>query len=439
LRKAWLQFLCELPEVDRALSLLGKTTSHAQPKLHAEVTERPPESDTPPMHILILGNNPSTLVNFNGALIETLLQSGHQVTTAGAGRDHRLEDWLAARNVRYVDLPIERAGLNPFTDVKTLIAFYLLMRRIKPDFLLAYMIKPVVYGLIAAWFAGVKRRAAIISGLGYAFTSDPDETGWLRIKRALVSAAARLAYFVALRLADTVIFQNPDDKAYFARMKLTRRAQRTDMVNGSGVDVAHYAAAPLPGGATTFLMIARLLRDKGVYEFVEAARIVRRSHPTARFNLVGPFDPNPSAIKASEVAAWAREGVVDYLGSVEDVRPQIANCHVFVLPSYREGTPRTVLEAMSMSRPIITTDVPGCRETVKDGENGFLVPAYDPQALANAMIAMVNQPDARARMARASLNIARTRFDAGSVAHATLQILGIRDEGPEVPLTIRAA
>jgi len=391
------------------------------------------------MHILILGNNPSTLVNFNGTLIETLLQSGHQVTTAGAGRDPRLEDWLAARNVRYVDLPIERAGLNPFTDLKTLIAFYSLMRRIKPDFLLAYMIKPVVYGLIAAWFAGVKRRAAIISGLGYAFTSAPDETGWLRIKRWLVSAAARLAYSVALRLADTVIFQNPDDKAHFARMNLTRTTQRTDMVNGSGVDVTHYAVAPFPGGATTILMIARLLRDKGVYEFVEAARIVRRSHPDVRFNLVGPFDPNPTAIKGSEVEAWVREGVVSYLGSVEDVRPQIANCHVFVLPSYREGTPRTVLEAMSMSRPIITTDVPGCRETVKHGENGFLVPPHDPQALANAMIAMINEPDTRARMARASLGMARTRFDARSVSIATLEILDIHDEGPEVPLTIRAA
>lgn len=406
---------------------------------YAEVTAQPPESDTPPMHILILGNNPSTLVNFNGTLIETLLQAGHQVTAASAGRDPRLEDWLAARNVSYVDLPIERAGLNPFTDAKTLIAFYALMRRLKPDFLLAYMIKPVVYGLIAAWFAGVKRRAAIISGLGYAFTSDPDETGSLRIKRALVSAAARMAYFVSLRLADTVIFQNPDDKAHFAKLNLTRATQRTDMVNGSGVDVVHYGAVPFPGGPTTFLMIARLLRDKGVYEFVEAARLVKRSHPEVIINLVGPFDPNPSAIKALEVEAWVREGVVNYLGSVEDVRPQISNCHVFVLPSFREGTPRTVLEAMSMSRPIITTDVPGCRETVKDGENGYLVPDHDPQALANAMLAMINQPDARVRMARASLNMARTRFDARSVALATLEILGIRDEGPDLPLTIRAA
>lgn len=428
-----------MARAERSPTSLGKTACDTQSKQCVQVTRRPSDGDTGAMHILILGNNPSTLVNFNGTLIETLLQSGHQVTAAGAGRDARLEDWLAARNVRYVDLPIERAGLNPFTDLKTLIAFYMLMRRIRPDFLLAYMIKPVVYGLIAAWLAGVKRRAAIISGLGYAFTSDPDESGWLRIKRLLVSAAARVAYFVSLRLADTVIFQNPDDKACFAQMGLTRSTQRTDMVNGSGVDIAHYAAAPAPGGPITFLMIARLLRDKGVYEFVEAARIVRRTHPDVTFNLVGPFDPNPSAIKTTEVDAWVREGVVDYLGSVEDVRPQIAKCHVFVLPSYREGTPRTVLEAMSMARPIITTDVPGCRETVKDGENGFLVPAYDPQALANAMITLINQPDTRARMARASLNMARTRFDARSVALDTLEILGIRAEGPEVPLTIRAA
>jgi glycosyltransferase involved in cell wall biosynthesis len=391
------------------------------------------------MHILILGNNPSTLVNFNGTLIETLLQAGHRVTTAGAGRDARLEQWLAARGVSYVDLPIERAGLNPFTDLRTLVAFVALMKGIKPDFLLAYMIKPVVYGLIAARLTGVKRRAAIISGLGYAFTSDPEETGWLRIKRTLVSAAARIAYSVALRFADTVIFQNPDDKAQFASLRLTRDMQVTTTVNGSGVDVVHYAPAPMPAGETTFLMIARLLRDKGVHEYVDAARIVKGTHPDVTFSLVGPFDPNPSAIKPTDVDAWVREGIVSYQGAVEDVRPQIAASHVFVLPSYREGTPRTVLEAMAMARPIITTDVPGCRETVKDGDNGYLVPAYDAVALANAMLSMIGKPDTRARMARSSLNIARTRFEARSVAVHTLNILGIRDEGPETSLNSRAA
>jgi glycosyltransferase involved in cell wall biosynthesis len=297
------------------------------------------------------------------------------------------------------------------------------MRAVKPDLLFAYMIKPVVYGLIAAKLAGVKRRAAMITGLGYAFTDSPGEDIVARWKRTAVFVAARGAYALALRFADTVIFQNPDDKAQFAAMGLTRARQRVGLVNGSGVDLAHFAPAPKPDGPISFLMIARLLRDKGVYEYVEAARLVRRSHPEARFVLVGPFDPNPTAVKPAEVGAWVREGAIEYGGAVEDVRPHIAASHVFVLPSYREGCPRTVLEAMAMGRPVITTDVPGCRETVEDGVNGLLVPARDAGALGRALAKLAAESGKRDAMATFGLRLARRRFDRTAVAAMTLETI----------------
>ncbi len=375
------------------------------------------------MHILILGNDPKSLVNFRGPLIEAMLAAGHRVSAAASGNDAKADAWFQARGVLYHDVPMARAGLNPFTDGRTLARLVALMRTVKPELLFAYTIKPVIYGLIAAKLTGVARRTAMISGLGYAFTENPGEAWAARMKRGAVHAAARAAYGFALRFADTVIFQNGDDRDVFARLKLTGAGQQVGLVNGSGVDLDHYRPAPMPDGPMTFLMTARLLRDKGVYEYVEAARQVKREHPAARFWLLGPFDPNPAAVKPAEVDAWVREGVIDYGGATDDVRPYIAGCHVFVLPSYREGTPRTVLEAMAMGRPVITTDVPGCRETVVDGENGILVDARSSSDLARAMSSTIEEPDALGEMGRSSRQRASEMFGARSVAWATLNAL----------------
>ena len=374
------------------------------------------------MHTLILGNDPKTLVNFRGPLIEAMLAAGHRVTAAGAGVDARLLPWFAERGVSYIDVPIERTGLNPLSDWRTLQAFMRLMRGVKPDLLFAYAIKPVVYGLIAGRLAGVARRTAMITGLGYAFTEGGAEGFRAAMKRRAVSFAARRAYGFALAQADTVIFQNPDDRDAFLRLGLVGSRQRVGIVNGSGVDLDHFRPAPMPEEPVTFLMIARLLRDKGVYEYVEAARMVKRAHPDVRFKLVGPFDSNPTAVAPAEVESWVHDGVIDYRGAVDDVRGEIAASHVFVLPSYREGTPRTALEAMAMGRPVITTDVPGCRETVVDGENGLLVPARDAEMLARAL-ADILAPDQRVRMAAAALTRVRTRYDKDAVARATMGVL----------------
>jgi|CXWL01.1.fsa_nt_gi glycosyltransferase involved in cell wall biosynthesis len=377
------------------------------------------------MHILILGNDPKSLVNFRGPLVEAMLAAGHRVSAAGAGRDAKADAWFQARGVHYHDVPMERAGLNPLSDWRTLTRLTRLMRKVAPDLLFAYTIKPVVYGLIAAKLAGVKRRTAMISGLGYAFTDNPGESFGARAKRSAVHAAARAAYGLALRCADTVIFQNPDDRDVFARMGLTRPGQKVGLVNGSGVDLDHYRPASMPDGPITFLMIARLLRDKGVYEYVEAARIVKREHPAARFWLLGPFDPNPAAVKPAEVDAWVREGVIDYRGAVDDVRPHIAACHVFVLPSYREGMPRTVQEAMAMGRPVITTDVPGCRETVERERNGYLVSPGEPHELVRCCNRFLADAESLHAYGNSSQEFARVKFDARGTSGATLSLLAL--------------
>lgn len=375
------------------------------------------------MHILILGNDPKSLVNFRGALIEAMLGAGHRVSAAGAGRDAKADAWLAARGVTYHDVPMARAGLNPLTDTLTLARLVRLMRKVKPELLFAYTIKPVIYGLIAARIAGVPRRTAMISGLGYAFTENPGDAFAARVKRSAVHAAARKAYRFALKHADTVIFQNPDDRDVFARLGLTHAGQKVGLVNGSGVDIDHYRPASMPDGPITFLMIARLLRDKGVYEYVEAARLVKREHKTARFWLLGPFDPNPAAVKPAEVDAWVREGVIDYGGAADDVRPYIAQSHVFVLPSYREGTPRTVLEAMAMARPVITTDVPGCRETIVNRVQGELVEARSGADLARAMTSAIDDAQSLVHVGRSSRQRAIEVFSARTVAWDTLNTL----------------
>jgi glycosyltransferase involved in cell wall biosynthesis len=308
--------------------------------------------------------------------------------------------------------------MNPLAEVAALVELISLMRRLRPDIFLGYTIKPVVYGLPAARLAGVPHRFAMITGLGYAFTEGSE------LKRRIARTVARAAYSASLRVARGVIFQNADDQAYFLRTGLLRDRERAALVAGSGVDLDFYPPTPLPEPPLCFLMIARLLREKGVREFVEAARRVRRKRPDIRFVLVGRLDSNPSAVTAAEVEAWVHEGVLEYRGEVKDVRPEIASCHVFVLPSYYpEGVPRTTLEAMAMGRPILTTDVPGCRDTILNGRNGILIPPRNADALAEAMIRMAGDPSFLATAAEASLALVRERFEVGAVSAAVLKVL----------------
>lgn len=374
------------------------------------------------MTFLLIAGYPDSLLNFRGPLLDALLARGLAVHVAAPDLPlgSPLRQQLEARCLQVHDVPLRRSGMNPLADFATLVQLWRLMRRIRPDHVLGYTIKPVIYGSLAARLARVPRRFALITGLGYAFTGQ--QAGGLRGRlRALIQ---RL-YSLALVSTHKVFFQNPDDEALFRFLDILRLGTPSCVVNGSGVDVAQFAVSPLPA-APRFLLIARLLGDKGVREYVEAARQVRGRYPEAQFSLVGWIDENPDAIEQAELDAWVTEGVVEYLGHLKDVRPAIADCSVYVLPSYREGTPRTVLEAMAMGRAIITTDAPGCRETVVDGDNGFLVPVKAVNELAAAMLRFVEQPLLAAQMGIRSRQIAEEKYDVHQVNAVMLKEMGIQ-------------
>lgn len=375
-----------------------------------------------PTTVLVLGGYALSLVTFRGSLLRAMAERGHRVVACAPAASPAIVEALAAMGVTYRDVPFNRTGLRPDEDLRTFAALVALFREVRPNVMLGYTIKPVVWGLLAARIARVPRRFAMITGLGYAFVSD----GW---RARMVGAVARRLYRLSLRGADRAFFQNPDDRALFEELRLVRDPRQGVLINGSGVELDQYLPAPIPEGPPAFLLIGRLLGDTGVREYVEAARLVRARHPGAVFRLAGWVDENPTSISERELDAWVREGVVEFLGGLADVRPAIAAASVYVLPSYREGTPRSVLEAMAMGRPIVTTDAPGCRETVRDGVNGFLVPVRDAAALARAMEALVADRALVERMGRESRRIAEEKYDVHKVNRVILETMGLA--GPE--------
>lgn len=371
--------------------------------------------------ILILASLSSSLRNFRGPLIEALRDAGHQVHAAAPGltSDAQTHNWLKTRGIICHDVAIARAGFGPLADLRALWALWRLMSHLRPDVFLGYTIKPVIWGLIASRLAGVPQRVALITGLGYAFT---EGTG---LVRGAVKALARSLYKVALRSATLVFFQNEDDRADFSAMGLLPSGTIVHVVAGSGIDLVQFPPQPLPEGPLRFLLIARLLGDKGIREYAQAARIVRQDWPDVEFHLVGGTDPNPAGIPETEVRSWHAAGDVHWHDAQTDVRPYLARSHVYVLPSYREGTPRTVLEAMATGRAVITTDAPGCRQTVVVGETGFLVPVRDALALAEAMIRLIQDPALIASMGATGRARAETRFDVHRVNGEMLQAMGL--------------
>lgn len=370
------------------------------------------------LSVLLIAGFAGSVSTFRGPLIRALRDTGAHVDVGAPGieEDLRLRDDLAAMDVRAHHLPIARAGTNPLADIGLLLSLVRLMRKVRPSINLPYTIKPVIYGTIAAWLTGVPRRYALVTGLGYAFTGS---------RRGLVTRLVRILYRFALHRTHKVFFQNPDDERLFRQLSLLPASVPSVVVNGSGVNLVQFPPHPLPPGAPVFLMIARLLGDKGVREYAEAARRIRHVHPCVTFQLVGWIDSNPDAIDQSELDAWIADGTLEFLGKLDDVRPVIAASTVYTLPSYREGTPRTVLEAMAMGRPIITTDAPGCRETVIDGDNGFLVPVRSVDALVEAMLKFIQDPALALHMGKRSREIAEEKYDVYKVNTVMLREMGI--------------
>jgi glycosyltransferase involved in cell wall biosynthesis len=370
---------------------------------------------------LLIASFPDSLIKFRGPLLRALVAKGLDVHVAAPDLadvpDIRTE--LEALGITLHEIGLKRTGTNPVADLATVAELWRLMRRIRADYVLGYTIKPVIYGSLAAWLACVPNRFALVTGLGYAFTGEASG------KRGLLRRLIQRLYRFGLSKSRKVFFQNPDDEALFRQLGLLPADIPSCVVNGSGVDVADYALAPLPE-KPSFLLIARLLGDKGVREYAQAARKVKAQYPDAVFQLVGWIDDNPDAISQQELDEWVNTGTVEFLGKLADVRPAVADCNVYVLPSYREGTPRTVLEAMAMGRPVITTDAPGCRETVTDGDNGFLVPVKAVDELAAAMVKFLENPELVAGMGERSRLVAEQKYDVHRVNEFMLGEMGIK-------------
>ena len=368
--------------------------------------------------LAIISSQAFSLINFRGSLIKELVDSNILVYALAPDYDDMLRKKIVQLGANPVDYSLIRTGMNPFRDLRDMFYLSILLYRLNPDVVLGYFIKPVVYGTLAAWISRVPRRIAMIEGLGYVFTPSGMTFSW---RRKLLRSSVSLLYRIALTKAHRVIFLNRDDIAQFIGDGVVDKVKVAHL-GGIGVDLNEWPFTTAFIKPITFLLAARLLREKGIMEYAEAARQVKALHPETRFVLLGALDENPGGLAEREVRAWVNAGLLEWPGHVA-VQPWLAKASVYVLPSYREGLPRSTQEAMAMGRPVITTDVPGCRETVDDNVNGFVVPARNIDALVQAMLMFIKQPELILSMGLESRQIAENRFDVRKINAEILKIL----------------
>ena len=367
------------------------------------------------MKVMILSSFAAANFYFREDMIKAIVDKGHEVVVAAP---EPVEDWkdrFFEIGVKYVSIShLEKNGVNPFKD--TLAFFSLLdsIRKEKPDKIFAYHAKTIVYGTVAASILGVKDIYIFFGGLGSVINGNGN---------GLISKILRLQYKAAIKRSRKVFLQNEDDIKKLLSLKLVKEEQIV-RINGSGVNLEKFQKKPLPEDFT-FLFVGRIIRDKGVLEYINAAKEVKTIYPNIRVQIIGYFDTNPSAITLDDLKPYIEDGTIEYLGYHEDVRPFLEKCTVFVLPSYHEGTPKSVLEAMAIGRPIITTDTVGCRETVINGLNGFLVPVKDSNALADRMIWMIENPEQLREMAKESRKLCEEKFDVRKVNEVILSTMGL--------------
>lgn len=357
------------------------------------------------MKIAIISSDASSLNNFRGPLIAELVQRGHQVYAFAPDYQAQSRAEMVKLGAVPVEYSLVRSSTNPIREIFSIIQLRKKLIFYQPDVCLSYFVKPVIYGTIAAWLANVKYRYGLIEGLGFAFTTSVGQNKFRNRLQKIISILARFSF----SKLDRLVFLNPDDLNEFVQLKLLD-ADKAYLLGAIGLDLNFWQPAPFPKGPTTFILVARLLKDKGIFEYANAARIVKQSYPNTKFILVGTHDENPAAIPLNAIETWVDEGLFEWPGFV-DVKLWLAKAHVFVLPSYREGVPRSTQEAMALGRPVITTDVAGCRETVVQGQNGYLVPPRDPSALADSMIKFISNPLLIPKMGKESRIFAETKFD----------------------------
>lgn len=375
--------------------------------------------------VVIISAHKRSLVNFRGDLIRLLKQQGCRVVVFAPQLEiaDRFSSTLREIGAEMVPINCNRTGVSVSEDLAYAVALFRHIGQISPDVVLSYNIKPIIYGTLVAYIRRVHKRAVLLAGLGFGFSEENGSS------RSLSKRMVRALMGVAIRVANSVISQNPDSIKTLRDAHMLKPSQEIHLVGGSGVNLDHFLQQPLPE-EPCFLMLSRLLVSKGVREYAEAARIIRQGRPDVRFLLAGDVDTNPDAVSQSEVDRWMRDGVVEYFGRVDDVRPLFAQASVYVLPSaYPEGIPRSTLEALAVGRAIITTDMPGCREVVHHGKNGFLIQPRNVEALVTAMTQCIDGNADLDAMAVYSHELARERFDVRIVNQQMLIAMGLLNEG----------
>ncbi len=375
------------------------------------------------MIIIIIGTVASSFLGFRADLIKILIQKNHIVyafTSEYTNSELEKIKLLGAMPVTYEQ---KRGGLNPLVDV---ISTYLLTNKIKaiaPDLVFSYFSKPVIFGTLAARWAKVPKVIGMLEGLGYTFTKQPKGL----IKRTQLIKQIQIAlYRISLPRLDTLIFLNPDDPNDLLE-EYSIKVRKVEVLGGIGLNLDDYSYSNNYPKNPVFIFIARLLAEKGIHDYIAAAKIVKNIYPQARFVVLGAIDKVAlGALTEVELRQFIKASIIEYPGHVNNVSDWITKSSVFVLPSYyREGVPRSTQEAMAIGRPIITTDVPGCRETVIDGVNGFLVEKWNPKALAEKMIYFIEHPEQIKKMGDESYKLAQEKFDADKVNKRLINMLGL--------------
>ncbi|MBU1297373.1 MAG: glycosyltransferase family 4 protein [Gammaproteobacteria bacterium] len=374
------------------------------------------------MKVVIIGTVALSIFGFRMPLIKALLKKRYQVFAFAIDYSIEQKNALLNMGVVPVDYDLSRSGLNPISDLKMMFVLMAKLNDLKPDVVLSYFVKPVIYGSLAARLAKVPKRIAMLEGLGFAFTIQPDGQA---MKTKIIQKVQLFLYRMAFPATTQLIFLNPDDRdELLTKHKLP--SKKSSILGGIGLDLTDYPYQAPHQNKIRFLFIGRLLKEKGILHYLASAKQVKKLYPDVEFIVLGSTDnTSPNALSEKELNNAVQSGLITYPGQVNDVSVWIAKSSVFVLPSFREGVPRSSQEAMAVGRPILTTDVPGCRETVVEGENGFLVPPFDVDKLVEKMIWFIENPDQIEPMGLASRKMAEDKFDVHKVNARMLEIMGL--------------
>jgi len=376
------------------------------------------------MKIVMIGTTANCVLGFRGSLIKELIIRGHEVYAFAIDYTDAQRQLLKSLGAVPVDYVLFRSGLNILADLKMMFRLKTKLEAIKPDIVLSYFVKPVIYGTVAARLANIPIRIAMLEGLGYVHTASQNGYGF---KKRILQIVQGVLFTISFKFATRVIFLNPDDPIDLSKMTLFSKS-KVEILGGIGLELLDYPySKPNMNNPIRFIFVARLLAEKGIYQLIEAIKLVQEKYPSTELVVLGSLDENsPTGLTKKDLDDFIKQEIIIYPGQVANVNEWLSNSHVFVLPSHREGVPRSTQEAMATGLPIITTDVPGCRETVVDGKNGFLVPAFDVDILSEKMIWFIQNPERIESMGFASRCIAEEKFDVHKVNAKMLKIMGIK-------------